>query len=52
MCYILAIAWPAFYGSDFVAKNKALVGTWALACLSMSVFTLLPAIKVESISLM
>ena len=32
--------------------NKILVGTWAVACSSMSAFTLLPAIKTENITMM
>ena len=32
--------------------NKTLVATWAVACQSMSVFTLLPAIKTENIIMM
>lgn len=32
--------------------NKILVGTWAAACSSMSIFTLLPAIKTENINMM
>lgn len=47
VCYLLAAAWPAFYGFDFVKANAILCGTWALGCAAMSVFTLLPAIKVE-----
>lgn len=32
--------------------NKILVGTWAVACSSMSMFTLLPAIKTENTNMM
>ncbi|SMR53146.1 unnamed protein product [Zymoseptoria tritici ST99CH_1E4] len=49
--YILAIAWPFFYGSEFVKKNALLCGTWAAACAAMSVFTLLPALKIEDSNL-
>lgn len=52
LCYILAIAWPVSYGLDFVRNNLVLVATWALACAAMSIFTLLPAIKVEDPILM
>jgi phosphatidylinositol glycan class N len=52
ICYLLAIAWPVFYGKEFVRQHVALVATWALSCASMSAFTLLPAMKVESSSLM
>ena len=47
VCYLLAVAWPFFYGREFVQANRILCGTWALACTSMSIFTLLPANKVE-----
>ena len=50
--YLLAIAWPVSYGVDFVQKNWVLALTWALACASMSVFTVLPANKVEDPKLM
>ena len=52
VCYLLGAAWPAFYGYDFVQKNWILCATWALGCASMSLFTLLPAIKVEDPNLM
>lgn len=51
LCYILAIFWPAYYGNDFVLQNKVLVSAWSVACASMSIFTLLPANKVESLGL-
>jgi phosphatidylinositol glycan class N len=47
ICYVLAAAWPAFYGMDFLRDNTLLCGTWALGCTAMSIFTLLPALKVE-----
>lgn len=52
VCYILAIVWPLSYGVEFVRKNLIISVTWALACAAMSLFTLLPAIKVESTNLM
>jgi len=51
-CYLAATTWPAFYGMDFVRQKKYLVATWVLSCAVMSTFTLLPAIKTESIDLM
>lgn len=51
VCYLLASTWPAFYGSKFVKQNAVLVVTWAMSCSLMSVFTLLPAIKVEDLNL-
>ncbi|KAL1297059.1 hypothetical protein AAFC00_004648 [Neodothiora populina] len=51
LCYLLAILWPASYGMKFVSNNLVTCITWALACGAMSVFTLLPAIKVEDLNL-
>nr|POE54427.1 gpi ethanolamine phosphate transferase 1 [Quercus suber] len=51
ICYLLAAAWPISYGSGFLQKNVALYATWSLACLAMSVFTLLPANKIEDTNL-
>ena len=48
ICYLLAARWPVFHGLDFVKANWILCGTWALGCSAMSVFTLLPAIKIEN----
>ncbi|KAK5167088.1 Glycosyl phosphatidyl inositol anchor synthesis [Saxophila tyrrhenica] len=45
--YLLAVPWPALYGTAFVRENWTLCLTWALSCTAMSVFTLLPANKVE-----
>ncbi|KXT05012.1 hypothetical protein AC578_10339 [Pseudocercospora eumusae] len=49
--YLLGSVWPVLYGADFVKKNWLLCATWALGCVSMSIFTLLPAMKVESSNL-
>lgn len=51
VCYLLATVWPLFYGQAFVEKNSILCGTWACACVAMSIFTLLPAMKVEDANL-
>jgi phosphatidylinositol glycan class N len=51
VCYLLAILWPASYGFDFLRQNWIVSATWAVACASMSVFTMLPAIKVEDTGL-
>jgi phosphatidylinositol glycan class N len=51
VCYIAATAWPALYGQEFVKKNMTTVSTWVLSCLVMSAFTLLPANKAESTTL-
>ncbi|KAK6006067.1 hypothetical protein QM012_006477 [Aureobasidium pullulans] len=47
LCYILAIFWPVSYGPKFLRQNWVISATWALACASMSIFTILPALKVE-----
>ncbi|KAF2152046.1 putative phosphatidylinositolglycan class N [Myriangium duriaei CBS 260.36] len=46
--YLLGIIWPVSYGFDFLRKNFMLSITWILCCIAMSIFTLLPANKVES----
>lgn len=51
VCYLLATAWPAFYGFDFLRENAFLCATWSLGCAAMSIFTILPALKVEDMSL-
>ena len=45
--YLAAAFWLVFDGTEFVRANALLCATWALGCWSMSVFTLLPANKVE-----
>ena len=49
--YVAAIAWPFFYGKDFIMANKLLITNWGVGCLLMSVFTLVPAIKVEDLTM-
>jgi phosphatidylinositol glycan class N len=51
IAYLLAVPWPALYGLEFVRKNWTLCLTWALSCTAMSVFTLLPANKVDDANL-
>ena len=51
LCYMLGAIWPASYGQQFLLRNRALVATWALSCVLMSVFTFLPVVKVESLAL-
>ncbi|KAI4094661.1 MAG: hypothetical protein LQ344_002132 [Seirophora lacunosa] len=50
VCFIAAAFWPTVYGRDFICHNKILVATWFVACQSMSLFTLLPVVKVENIN--
>jgi hypothetical protein len=33
-------------------ENKILIATWGVACLAMSVFTFLPVVKIEDVTLM
>ncbi|KAJ9606930.1 Glycosyl phosphatidyl inositol anchor synthesis [Cladophialophora chaetospira] len=47
-CYLLGAIFPVFFGADFVKRNKVIVLSWAVGCLTLSTFTLLPVIKVES----
>ncbi|EFY86094.1 phosphoethanolamine transferase class N [Metarhizium acridum CQMa 102] len=49
--FVLAAAWPVMYGLSFLQNHALLIMTWAASCLTMSTFTLLPAMKVESIGL-
>jgi phosphatidylinositol glycan class N len=52
VCYLLATCWPAFYGQEFMKKNMGTAVTWIVSCMGMSVFTMLPANKAESVPLM
>lgn len=52
ICFIAAAFWPAIYGRDFISRNRLLIATWFVACQSMSVFTLLPVVKIENINIM
>ncbi|KAF2455152.1 GPI ethanolamine phosphate transferas-like protein [Lineolata rhizophorae] len=49
-CYLAGAAWPILYGVLFVKSNPVLVATWMVCCVLMSSFTLLPVVKVESIT--
>ena len=51
ICFILATGWPAFQGTQFLKQHVSLVVSWVVGCLAMSTFTLLSAIKVESIAM-
>lgn len=52
MLFLAASFWPAFYGTRFLQENKALAVTWLVSCVTMSVFTLLEALKTESLTCM
>lgn len=49
--FILATIWPLSYGTNFLKKNLALVATWSISCSTMSIFTLLPVLKKEDVSM-
>ncbi|PNY23987.1 GPI ethanolamine phosphate transferase 1 [Tolypocladium capitatum] len=49
--FVLAAVWPATYGVSFLRSHAVLSITWAVSCLIMSTFTLLPAMKVENVAL-
>lgn len=48
ICYILGAFWPLSYGMDFFQSNSGIVVAWMAGCLTLSTFTLLPAMKTES----
>ncbi|EED18281.1 GPI-anchor biosynthetic protein (Mcd4), putative [Talaromyces stipitatus ATCC 10500] len=45
--FILAAFWPLFYGKAFISRHLALTAAWFVGCCLMSIFTLLPVVKVE-----
>ncbi|KAF6841915.1 GPI ethanolamine phosphate transferase 1 [Colletotrichum plurivorum] len=49
--YILGAFWPATHGLRFLRKNFLPALAWFLSCFIMSGFTLLPAMKVEDVTL-
>ncbi|BCR87140.1 mannose-ethanolamine phosphotransferase MCD4 [Aspergillus chevalieri] len=50
VCFVLGALWPVAYGINFVKKHAFLSATWAIGCCLMSTFTLLPVVKIESIT--
>ena len=46
--FLLGAGWPFIYGVQFLKQNISLVACWAIGCLAMSTFTLLPVIKIEN----
>lgn len=48
--YVVAAFWPLASGLSFVKQHTALSSTWLVACIAMSSFTLLPAMKEENIT--
>ncbi|EGO59502.1 hypothetical protein NEUTE1DRAFT_79667 [Neurospora tetrasperma FGSC 2508] len=49
--FVLGSFWPFTHGLSFLKKHGALSATWFLACIAMSTFTLLPAMKAENVNL-
>ncbi|KAJ5473703.1 hypothetical protein N7475_003269 [Penicillium sp. IBT 31633x] len=49
VCFALGALWPLVHGFSFIRNHAFLTATWALGCGLMSLFTLLPVIKVENI---
>ncbi|KAL8693040.1 MAG: hypothetical protein Q9218_002056 [Villophora microphyllina] len=50
VCFIAAAFWPTIYGRQFTSQNILLIATWSVACQLMSVFTILPVVKIENIN--
>lgn len=51
LLFVLGAFWPAVHGISFLRKHFALAALWFVSCLSMSTFTLLPAMKTENLPL-
>lgn len=51
ICYLGGALWPVLYGHDFLREHWSLCSTWALSCLAMSIFTIVPANKIEDANL-
>lgn len=49
--YLVGAFWPLASGLSFVREHIVLSIVWALSCVSMSIFTLLPAMKTENVTL-
>lgn len=52
VCFVLGAFWPIAYGTKFLGSHAFLSAAWAIGCWLMSTFTLLPVIKIESITTM
>ncbi|ERT01596.1 phosphatidylinositol glycan, class N [Sporothrix schenckii 1099-18] len=51
LLFVLGAFWPAVHGISFLQQHFTLAVFWFVSCLSMSTFTLLPAMKTENIGL-
>lgn len=49
--YLVGALWPLASGLSFIRENVVLSLVWAVSCVSMSIFTLLPAMKTENVTL-
>ena len=52
LCFVLGAFWPVAYGTKFLGSHALLSAAWAIGCCLMSTFTLLPVLKIESITTM
>lgn len=50
--FVLISIWPLLQNSKVSKENKLTVAAWFICCWAMSVFTLLPVVKVEDVMLM
>ncbi|CAH0050033.1 unnamed protein product [Clonostachys solani] len=48
--YMIGALWPVFQGFSFLKSHAMLSLTWVVSCSVMSVFTLLPANKLEDVN--
>ncbi|KAI0840843.1 GPI ethanolamine phosphate transferase 1 [Hypoxylon sp. FL0890] len=49
--FVIGAFYPLTMGVSFLQKDPILSATWFISCLLMSIFTLLPAMKVENVPL-
>ncbi|KAK4230054.1 Phosphatidylinositolglycan class N-domain-containing protein [Podospora fimiseda] len=49
--FIIGAFWPLTNGFSFLQQHAGLSTTWFFSCLTMSTFTLLPAMKAEDVNL-
>ena len=52
VCFVLGAFWPVVYGTKFLGSHAFLSAAWAIGCCLMSTFTLMPVIKIESVTTM
>lgn len=52
VCFLLGAFWPVVYGTKFLGSHAFLSAAWAIGCCLMSTFTLMPVVKIESVTTM